>query len=138
MPKTGIVPDSLHSAAPILAQLVACGMMGRAEALAAFVTMALPARVSDCGRRARLSPQAPSVEIHRAEAARAARAVLRPLLAARVSPQVLRAAARAAAASALNRSEIDRIANDSIAHHLRMLRCNAAIGPITQHLVIKG
>jgi len=126
MPNTIKIPAPLHNSAPIIAQLVACGMLGRAEALAALVTIALPANVSECGRHATLSQSEPVDRVNRVDAARAARTVLQTLLAARVSPRVLRIAARAAASSGLNRSEVDRLANDSIARHLRAQRLSAA------------
>ncbi len=80
----------VHQAAPFLAQLVACGLLGRAEAVAALLHAAAPARISPSGRQARLPPpmELASFDERRArcQAAAAVRRALAPLV---VVPQIV-------------------------------------------------
>lgn len=126
-----------HRSAPFLARLVACGLLGRAEALAALLHAAAPARVSPCGRQARLMRVESEALLEtirgRGDAAQAARAALRPLLRARASQRQLVSAAAHAAGSLLNLDEIEALTIDALARHLRTgRRCRRphAIGAI--------
>ena len=115
-----------HRAAPFLSQLVACGWIGRAEAIAALLHACSPVRLSDCGRRARLTVPVAGKQGYdiwtRSEAARAARTALQPLLQERRPRRCLIAAASMAAKPALSQSEIVAITNETIGRHLRTLR----------------
>ena len=124
-------PTAPHRAAPFLAQLVACGMIGRAEALAALLHARAPARVSVCLRQARLAPPIGAmvpgdhrnpVSSGRSQAAKAARSALTPLLRANASRAVLAAAATQAARPALQRTEIEAVLTEALGRHLRKQR----------------
>lgn len=121
-------PAAPHRAAPFLARLVACGLLGRAEALAALLQAAAPARVSACGRQARLThvpdDATTSIQKGRGEAAQAARTALGPLLQANSPRRQLAAAARAVGAS-LQPDEIQALTNEALACHLRSRRRHA-------------
>jgi predicted component of type VI protein secretion system len=118
-------PIAPHRAVPFLARLVACGLLGRAEALAALLHAAAPANVSPCGRQARLTHALDdATHAHRTAAARGARAALAPLLEARAPRPILLAAATRAASPALRGPEIEALTIEAIARHLRTLRHN--------------
>jgi hypothetical protein len=119
-------PAAPHRAAPFLARLVACGLVGRAEALAALLQAAAPARVSACGRQARLpssgcSPSARSLN-DRGAAAQAARATLALLLRANSPRRQLATAAAHAAGPSLQPTEVQALIADALARHLRIRR----------------
>ena len=112
-----------HRAAGFLARLVACGWLGRAEALAALLQASSPALISACGRKARISslPSAgldPSSAV-RGRAAYAARQALIPLIAAAAPIRSLLAASQKAARPTLRNSEIQSLTTDAIARHIR-------------------
>lgn len=119
-------PTAFHRAAPFLARLVACGLLGRAEALAALLQAAAPARVSACGRQARithvLDDAATHIQSERGIAAQAVRTVLAPLLQANSSRKQIAAAAARAARSALQPNEIQALITEALARHLRSRR----------------
>lgn len=119
-------PTAPHRAAAFLARLVACGLLGRAEALAALLKAAAPARVSHCGRQARLThaldDATASARSERADAAKAARAALAPLLLANSSRRNLTIVATRAAGPSLQQSEIRALTTDALARHLRNRR----------------
>ncbi len=113
-----------HRAEPLLNRLVACGWIGRAEALAAFVDVT--ARSSPCGRHARLvarqhalTRQPVPETAPRAQAATAIRKAIAPLLANRPSRMALHRAAHDAGARHLTTAEIRAIAAAELARHLR-------------------
>jgi hypothetical protein len=126
-----------HHAEPFLANLVACGLIGRAEVLAAFLCAAAPAQLTQCVPRPR------AVQLHadilrvRSLAALAARQALLPLLTARAPSHILLAVALTAAGPALRRHEIESLVTDIVARYLRnaRLRSNAArhAGPASRH-----
>jgi hypothetical protein len=119
-------PIAPHRAAPFLARLVACGLLGRAEALAALLYAAAPAQVSPCGRQARLTHALDDATalalVTRARAASAARAALRPLIEAGVPRRTLLATAHHAASPALRAVEIEALIIELISRHLRARR----------------
>lgn len=119
-------PVAPHRAAPFLARLVACGLLGRAEALAALLHAAAPAAVSPCGRQARLThaldDATHAAHLRRTQAARAARQALVPLLGLRAPRHILLAAATQAASPTLRAVEIERLTAECVARHLRALR----------------
>lgn len=119
-------PAAPHRAAPFLARLVACGLAGRAEALAALLQAAAPARVSACGRKARLtcSDCSPSAQRQnqRGAAAKAARSTLDLLLQANAHRRQLAIAAAHAAGPSLQPTEIQALTADALARHLRIRR----------------
>ena len=119
-------PIAQHQAAPFLARLVACGLLGRAEALAALLHATAPVEVSASGRQARLThvPGATAATVHtkRALAAAAARAALRPLLEIGAPSRTLHATAHRAASPALGAVEIDALTIETISRHLRSRR----------------
>jgi hypothetical protein len=124
-------PAAPHRAAPFLARLVACGLLGRAEALAALLQAAAPARVSACGRQARLTHALDNATAHnqsgrapagRGEAAQAARTALAPLLEANSPRRQLAAAAARAAGPSLQPDEIQALITEALAGHLRTRR----------------
>ena len=129
-------PAAPHRAAPFLAQLVACGMIGRAEALAALLHARAPAHVSVCLRHACLAPlirHVPSdnntARSHsRSQAAKAARFALTPLLRANAPRAVLTAAAMQAARPALQSTEVEAVLTEALSRHLRDQRPKATIG----------
>lgn len=119
-------PTAPHRAAAFLARLVACGLLGRAEALAALLNATAPVRISPCLRQARLAtPQALPPATCRAQTAKAVRSVLRPLLVANASRTALMAAALQAARPILRRDEIELLIADAVARHLRDRRRQA-------------
>lgn len=115
-----------HRAAPFLARLVACGLLGRAEALAALLFAAAPVQTSPCGRHARLlKPPAPATAdcaSTRTQAAAAARRALQPLLQTYAPHRKLLDTAKHAAGSALGPAEIQVLTIDAVARHLRQRR----------------
>jgi hypothetical protein len=118
-------PIASHHAAPILAQLVACGWLGRAEALAAFLHSQAHARASPCGRRARIvtaAHEAPAASLARAEAAMTIRRALAPLLTNHASRSAIHRTAQDAAACHLTETEIELITATELARHLRARR----------------
>jgi hypothetical protein len=119
-------PIAPHRAAPFLARLVACGLLGRAEALAALLHAAAPAQVSASGRKARLThaidEATASAHTKRAHAAAAARAALRPLIEAGAPRRTLLATARHAASPTLRAVEIESLIIEIISRHLRARR----------------
>jgi hypothetical protein len=115
-------PIAPHRAAPFLARLVACGLLGRAEALAALLQAAAPAQVSPCGRQTRLTHPLDDATANRASAASAARAALRPLIEAGAPRRTLLATAHHAASPALRAVEIDALTIELISRHLRARR----------------
>jgi hypothetical protein len=121
-------PGSPHRAAPFLSSLVACGLVGRAEAIAALLLAGAPAQLSPCLRRARLLPRNPPTPpengSHRAEAAKAVRDALQPLLISKATRADLAAAATRASAQALQPSDVASLLTDSVARHLRSQRNN--------------
>ena len=119
-------PIASHRAAPFLARLVACGLLGRAEALAALLHAAAPVQVSASGRHARIihaiDDVTTSAPTKRAHAAAAARAALRPLIEAGAPRRTLLATARNAASPALTAREIESLTIEAISRHLRARR----------------
>lgn len=119
-------PIAAHRAAPFFARLVACGLIGRAEALAALLHASAPALVSPSGRQVRLTLQhddaTAEVRATRRRAASRARAALRPLLAAGAPRRTLLAAAHRAASPALRVVEIEHLIIEAISCHLRARR----------------
>ena len=124
-------PSAPHRAAPFLARLVACGLAGRAEALAALLHATAPAQVSLCLRHARLA-SSPTINPlshgtqtqprSRSDAAKAARAALMLLLRSNAPRRSLSPAAMRAARPTLERAEIDRLVAAEVARHLRERR----------------
>jgi hypothetical protein len=117
-----------HKVAPILSQMVACGLLGRDEALAALLQAIAPANVSQCGRHARYPHEQADLSaknlMTRACAARAVRSSLDPLLKARAGKPALMWAANRAAQSALPPAEVEMLMIGAIAGHLRQARRN--------------
>ena len=122
-------PVAPHKAAPFLARLVACGLLGRAEALAALLHAKAPAELLPCGRKARLTyaldDATAAAHRHRNAAARATRHAIAPLLERKAPQAVLRATALQAGRPALRVREIEDVLANSIALHLRQLRQSA-------------
>jgi hypothetical protein len=124
-------PSAPHRAAPFLIQLVACGLVGRAEALAALLHASAPAQVSPCLRHARLgsmpaaiaiSEGAPIQTSSRSNAAKAARAALMLLLRSNAPRATLALAAMRAASPTLEPAEIQGLIAGEVARHLRQRR----------------
>lgn len=116
---------ALHRAAPFLAQLVACGHVGRAEAISAFLQGVSFAKSSSNGRQARLTHSVDtSATYHRdrIKAAAMIRQAIRPLLVANAPKLTLVAAASRMAGRALCRQEIEQLITEAVAHHLRIKR----------------
>lgn len=120
-------PAASHRQAAFLSRLVACGLLGRAEALAALLVATAPVHISRCLRHARIevAPAGPrqsesvSLAKNRSQAAIAARSALRPLLAAKASRFALVATATHAAHPILERDEIVSLVAEALARHLR-------------------
>eukprot|EP01037_Dinobryon_pediforme_P001999 gene2000-2035_t len=126
-------PGSPHRAAPFLSKLVACGMLGRAEAIAALLLAGAPAKISRCLRHTRVLPANPTPPAQcmpsRAKAAKAVRDALNPLLLKNATRAELASAARCAASPLLERQDIDALLTDSVARHLRRQRRNSPHPP---------
>lgn len=115
-----------HMAAPFFSRLVACGLLGRAEAFAALLSAAAPAHISPCGRCARLTErrgaQGPAAPSDRTRAAAVARHTLQPLLSAHAPSRTLLEIAKRASGPALSAAEVRALTIDAIARHLRSRR----------------
>ena len=127
---SGPPPIAPHYAAPCLAGLVNCGLLGRAEALAALLHAMTPANLSPNGRAARL-PHGPRETVvipsgSRAAAARAARDALAPLLLARAGRRSLFGVAKAAG-PALPNADIEQLVTEAMQRHLRQTLRIAAV-----------
>jgi hypothetical protein len=116
-----------HRAEPFLASLVACGLIGRAEALAAFLCAGAPPTLSRCVLRPCAVQLRADILRGRSLAALAARQALVPLLTTRAPSRILLAVAVAAAGPALQRREVESLVTDIVARYLRdaRLRNNA-------------
>jgi hypothetical protein len=133
MVRNAPVPPS-HLAPPLLAGLVALGLVGRAEALAAFLIASGAAATSQSGRTARLPrPSEPGTGqarcTARGQAAQAVRAVLASALRAPCTRTQLRTTALRAAGAALSPGEVDALLADAIATHLRHARSTGSRPP---------
>jgi hypothetical protein len=115
-----------HHAAPILSGLVSIGRLGRAEALAAFIDASAAGAASCCLHGARSQAAVPLEPSHkqtspRANAAKAARYALAPLLKQRAHRQILRTAVIQIARPHLSLAEIESLTSQAIARFLRTL-----------------
>lgn len=129
-------PIGSYRAAPFLAQLVACGLIGRAEALSALLQGVASAQISPNGRQARLThllvavDASPTTNHGRITAAKMAREAIKPLLAVGASKRSLAAAASRSAGQALRSEEIEQLITEAVAQHLRIQRQKSRQHPI--------
>ncbi len=129
---------SAHSATPLLAALIASGLVGRAEALSAFLNAVATVAVSSSGRQTcgsrslgvAADPVTKLVPLSRGAAALAARTAVAALLERQAPRHTLRPAAVAAAFPQLCLREIEDLTTCEIARHLRV-RLKCRIRPLT-------
>lgn len=122
-----------HRVAPFLAQLVAYGLAGRAEALSALLQGTSSARISLSGRQARLihplNVAGTIASPTRNRAAGVAREAIKPLLIAGAPKPTLVAVATRAAGQALCPVEIEHLITEAVAQHLRTQRLKNVDNP---------
>lgn len=120
------VPMASYQSVPFLAQLIACGLIGRAEALAALVQGISSPLVSPDGRQARLVHTLGTVSsttpCSRTIAAKLVREAITPLLIIGTPKSALVASASRAAGQKLRPSEIEQLITEAVSLHLRNRR----------------
>lgn len=119
----------LHRTTPFLAQLIACGLVGRAEALSALLRGVSFAKSSPDGRQARLAHAVDTFVADnrsRIKAATMIRRAISPLLVAGAPKLILVAEASRVAGRVLCHQEIEQLITDAVAHYLRIKRCRPA------------
>jgi len=107
--------------------LAGIGHLGRAEAFAALLHFAAPAKIPKCPRHAssgctRTLMRSDEPDNARGKAARAVRLALGPLIANRASCRILREVAVSVAGSALCHAECESLMVDIVARYLRQRR----------------
>lgn len=124
MTRWPILPLPPHQATPVLAALTACGLVGRAEALAAFISASGPVTPPrQTGWPAvRQADVVPAQASSRAAAAQAVRAAVTEILKETRSRSRLRQVAVLTSRSALGAADIEELLAQSIDQHLRSVR----------------